>query len=334
MKSHLFTFLLHLLNQIKKIDKKCPHRRFIPLFWTGICDFYKFRFTFMTIIGKLTGKSIKIAKEKTVLDRYGRTINTLRVSVTDKCNLNCVYCKPSGIMVRKKTPHILSLEQTVSIVKEAVGLGLVRIKLTGGEPLLRKNIIYLVEKLTHIPGISDLSMTTNGTLLPLYANDLKKAGLQRVNISLDSVNPDNFTKITGGTLDDVFKGIEAARQAGLSPIKINTVYLPNYNRDEIDRIRSFCRKEGLKHQLINQMNINKEKKLYEDFCTTDKPPRCSSCSRMRLSVNGTLLPCLFDSTEIAIADFPSIKEALTYAVDQKPAEGRHNAGGAMYRIGG
>ena len=168
------------------------------------------------------------------LDSFQRPVNYLRISVTDRCNLRCVYCMPpEGIAL---LPHndILSYEEIYRIAQAAAGLGINKIRLTGGEPLVRTKLVSLIAMLSVIKGIDDISLTTNGMLLADQAEDLKKAGLKRVNISLDSLRSDRFREITRvGELDDVLRGIEAARAVGLNPIKINTVVIRGVNDDEI-----------------------------------------------------------------------------------------------------
>ena len=167
-------------------------------------------------------------------DSFHRPINYLRVSVTDRCNLRCVYCMPpEGISLM---PHgdILRYEEICLVAKAAAELGITKLRLTGGEPLVRAGLTDLVAMLAKIKGIDDISMTTNGVLLGRYAVELKKAGLHRVNISLDSLRPERFHKITRmGKLDDVLKGIEAAKEVGLNPVKINMVVIRGTNDDEI-----------------------------------------------------------------------------------------------------
>lgn len=167
-------------------------------------------------------------------DAYDRPIQYLRVSVTDRCNLRCVYCMPEeGV---NKLPHddILRNEEIVRIVRIAVEMGLVHIRLTGGEPLVRRGIVDLVAELSHIPGLDDLSMTTNGILLRQYAEPLARAGLQRINLSLDTLRPERFRQITRwGSLEDVLAGREAALAAGLRPVKVNMVVIRGLNDDEV-----------------------------------------------------------------------------------------------------
>ena len=169
------------------------------------------------------------------LDSLSRPINYLRISVTDRCNLRCVYCMPAE-GVPAKFPHdaILSYEEIVRVVRAAADMGISKIRLTGGEPLARLGVVDLVEMIAGVPGIDDISMTTNATLLPRYADDLKRAGLHRVNVSLDTLRPERFQQITRlGRLEDVLAGIDAAARAGLQPIKINCVVMRGVNDDEI-----------------------------------------------------------------------------------------------------
>ena len=157
-------------------------------------------------------------------DQYGRTINYMRISVTDKCNNRCKYCMPPEGVEDLGHNTILKYEEIERIVKAAVSLGITKYRLTGGEPLVRKGIISLVEKMSEILGVEEIGMTTNGILLSKYAQELKKAGLNRVNISLDSLRHSRYKEITrGGDLDEVIAGINAAEKAGLTPIKINAV---------------------------------------------------------------------------------------------------------------
>jgi len=167
-------------------------------------------------------------------DNHSRTINYLRISVTDRCNLRCRYCMPEDGVPWRPHGDILRYEEIEQVVRAAAELGIHKVRLTGGEPLVRPGLPDLVRMLVPIPGIDDLSMTTNGTLLARFADDLADAGLDRVNVSLDTLRPDRFRHITRcGDLDDVLRGIAAAREAGLTPIKINVVVVRGWNDDEI-----------------------------------------------------------------------------------------------------
>ncbi|NLS44568.1 MAG: GTP 3',8-cyclase MoaA [Firmicutes bacterium] len=169
-----------------------------------------------------------------LIDPFGREITYLRVSVTDRCNLRCIYCMPEEGVKLKSHSDILRIEELARIVNIASGLGITRVRLTGGETLVRQGILALVSLLSEIPGICDLSMSTNGVLLSKFATRLSQAGLNRVNVSLDTLKPERFKRITRhGKLESVLAGLEAAEGAGLSPIKINTVVMKGVNHDEI-----------------------------------------------------------------------------------------------------
>ena len=168
------------------------------------------------------------------IDDFGRPINYLRISITDRCNLRCIYCMPSEGVHQRDMSELLTFEEIETVVRAAAELGISKVRLTGGEPLVRLGVVDLVAMLSRIPGIDDLSMTTNGTLLADQAEALAQAGLNRVNISLDTLKPDRFEHITQrGRLDDVLAGIEAAKAAGLNPIKVNVVVMRGLNEDEV-----------------------------------------------------------------------------------------------------
>ncbi len=167
------------------------------------------------------------------LDRYGRHIHYLRISVTDHCNLRCLYCMPEDISFRPFA-ELMQDDEILTLVRLFVSLGFDKFRLTGGEPTIRAHIVDLVREITSIPGASSLSMTTNGVLFSRLAHDLANAGLQRVNFSLDSLNPEKFERMTRrGALKDVWAGIQAADEAGLSPIKINAVVARGYNEEDV-----------------------------------------------------------------------------------------------------
>ena len=168
------------------------------------------------------------------VDAYNRPISYLRISVTDRCNLRCVYCMPAEGVSWRPHEHILRYEEIETVVRAAAELGVSKVRLTGGEPLVRLGIADLVSALARIPGIDDLAMTTNGILLTRHASELAAAGLQRVNVSLDTLRAERFRRITRcGKLEDVLAGIAAASQAGLTPVKINTVVIRGMNDDEV-----------------------------------------------------------------------------------------------------
>ncbi|MFQ6020373.1 MAG: GTP 3',8-cyclase MoaA [Dehalococcoidia bacterium] len=169
-----------------------------------------------------------------LIDPFQRPIYYLRVSITDRCNLRCVYCMPEEGIQWAPREHILTLEEVQRVVRVAAAMGLRRVRLTGGEPLVRNGLVQLVRWINETPGIEEISLTTNGIALAAFAQNLAAAGLRRVNVSLDTLRPDRFQAITRwGKLDDVFAGIDAARRAGLSPIKLNVVVMRDVNDDEV-----------------------------------------------------------------------------------------------------
>ena len=191
-----------------------------------------------------------------MLDRYGRVINYLRISVTDRCNLRCCYCMPEGVQdVGLK--NILTFEEIWEIVRTGVSLGITHIRITGGEPLVRKGCVDLIRGIREIPGVETITMTTNGVLLGNYGKQLKKAGVDGVNISLDTLDPEEFYKITGKReLQEVLAGIRAAKTAGL-PVKLNAV-----NRKELDPIPlvRYAQEENLPLRFIEMMPVGYGKK--------------------------------------------------------------------------
>ncbi len=264
-------------------------------------------------------------------DCYNRNINYLRISVTDRCNLRCTYCMPAeGI---KLLPHndILSFEKIVEVVKEAVALGIDKVRITGGEPLVRKGVVGLVTKIAGISGIRDLGLTTNGILLEEFAEPLAQAGLHRINISLDTADAEKFSTLTrGGDINQVFRGIEAAKKAGLSPLKINCVVKNSSLEQDALQVKEFCLKNGLEARFIHEMDL-------ERGCFTvvegGKGGDCLSCNRLRLTPDGKIKPCLFDDLEFDIHTL-GIKAALKEAVKMKPKQGSVNNLNKFHNIGG
>jgi len=193
---------------------------------------------------------------KELIDQYGRKINYLRISVTDRCNLRCIYCMPETGIISKKFEEILTYEEILKIVQVGVSLGINKIRITGGEPLVRKNIVYLIGALSKIKGIDDFSLTTNGVLLTEYAKDLKKIGLKRINISLDTLNREKYKFITRtDNLNKVLEGINKSLKLGLKPVKINVVVMKDINNDEIIEFAKLTLKEPLHIRFIEFMPI-------------------------------------------------------------------------------
>ncbi len=189
-------------------------------------------------------------------DTFKRNINYLRISITDRCNLRCVYCMPEDGVQLAGHDVVLNFEEIVKIVQSAVMVGIRKIRLTGGEPLVRKGIMHLIKTIDEIPEIDDIALTTNGILLPEMAADLKEAGLKRINISLDTLSPEKFAKVTrGGELSKVWMGIEKALDAGFDPVKINTVMIRGFNNDELWEFVELSRKSPLHIRFIELMPI-------------------------------------------------------------------------------
>ena len=264
-----------------------------------------------------------------MLDRFDREINYLRISVTSSCELRCTYCVPENYRP-PPTERVLSLEEIIAVVKAGAGLGLAKIRLTGGEPLLRPDIVQMVAEIKQVEKIDELAITTNGHKLPVLAAPLVAAGLDRLNISLDTVNPERYRTITRyGTLGKAISGIDAALAAKI-PVKINMVVLTDTTDGQIAEMREFCDSRGLQMQLIRQYSL-KETKL--DEADYDRPPPCSECNRIRLLSNGTLKPCLHTDVEIDL-DPDRIEECLVAAVNAKPVRGAVCSGRDMVEIGG
>jgi len=273
-----------------------------------------------------------------IIDSFGRRIDYLRISVTDRCNLRCLYCMPPEGVPQMPHSEILSYEEIRIIVQAAAELGINKIRLTGGEPLVRAELPKLVKMLSRTEGIQELSLTTNGTLLKNYALELRQAGLSRINLSLDTLKPDRFRYITRlGSLKDVLEGISAAKKAGFDPVKINAVVMQGINDDEIlDFARMTC-EEGCHVRFIELMpfkgmaefvpsvevrqRINLLGKLEPCPSITGNGPAryyrlagakgtvgfispltetsfCSRCNRIRLTPDGRLRPCLLGEDEI------------------------------------
>ena len=205
-------------------------------------------------------------------DTFHRTIDYMRISITDRCNLRCVYCMPSDGLKPLKHKDILRYEEIVRILRIAVNIGVRKVRITGGEPLMRKNITGLIQMVKNIEGIDELSITTNGILLEQYAEELVDAGLDRINISLDSLKPDRYREITrGGILYDVLKGIEASEKAGLSPIKINMVPIRGLNDDEIADFAKMTLKSPYQVRFIEFMPFDTEEMWsQEKFISTEE----------------------------------------------------------------
>ena len=266
-------------------------------------------------------------------DSCGRPLLNLRISITQRCNNRCAYCHREGEVQRaNRSAEKMTCEEIVRIAKIAVALGIARIKLTGGEPLMRADLPEIVSGIATIEGLKDLSLTTNGLLLSGMAKDLRELGLKRVNISLPSLKPDTYHKLTGGKLEDALAGVEAAIEVGFCPVKLNMVVLKDVNVGDVPDLIDYARKKDVVLQLIELDPINvsgdyysahhrsldeQEEFLKEKALTVERRPFmhnrvvyhlpkvtvevvhpientdfCMHCTRMRVTSDGKLKPCL------------------------------------------
>jgi cyclic pyranopterin phosphate synthase len=264
-------------------------------------------------------------------DNCGRPTLNLRISLTQRCNLKCVYCHREGQDPRSATRE-MTADEVLRIARTAVALGMTRIKLTGGEPLLRSDILDIVRSLARIPGISDLSMTTNGVRLSTLAKPLKDAGLKRVNISLPSLDEKTYSIVSGGNVTEALKGVSAAVKAGLHPVKLNMLVLRDINTADIPKMIEFARNSQAILQLIELEPVNIKDEYYKKhFFALDSVEQelkqqalniktredmqnrrvytlpkvkvevvhpientsfCARCTRLRVTSDGKLKPCL------------------------------------------
>lgn len=264
-------------------------------------------------------------------DRYNRTINYVRISVTDRCNLRCIYCRTGKDIKPLKREDILSFEEIVSFTRIAMENGIDKVRITGGEPLVRKNIARLVRSLASLDGIKDLSLTTNGILLKDLAHPLKDAGLKRVNISLDTVDPEKYKAITGGgDFERVMQGIDAAENAGLLPIKINCVVNDSSTEPDASGVRAFCEGRGFNVRFIHQMNLETGRYAVVEGGTGGD---CRLCNKLRLTSDGNLRPCLFSDLAFNVRSLGA-DTAIRSAIDAKPERGTKSLRNRFHLVGG
>ncbi len=266
-----------------------------------------------------------------MLDRFNRKINYLRISVTDRCNLRCHYCMPENDPGLLWHEDILTFEEIQQVVAVAVPLGVDKIRLTGGEPLVRRDIVELVSMIAAVPGLNDLAMTTNAVLLDKFAKPLASAGLQRINISLDTIDPHKFKSITrGGSLQKVFDGIQSALEAGLKPIKVNCVVGNNHDDNDVQAVERYCRENGLQVRFIQQMDLQTG---HFDIVKGGTGGDCKHCNRLRLTSDGKVKPCLFSDLAFDIRIL-GIQQAMEMALQAKPEKGTVNLINCFHNIGG
>ena len=301
-----------------------------------------------------------------MLDNQGRNIRYLRLSVTDRCNFRCRYCMPAEGVCKREHSEMLSFEELTEIVRTAVSLGVSKVRLTGGEPLVRRGIVDLCRSLRAINGVQELAMTTNGALLPQYAAELKQAGVDRMNISLDTLNEDKFASLTrGGSLADTLAGLDAAWNAGFRGTKLNAVLLGGVNADEIPALAQLAQDGKYEVRFIELMPIGecadwpRERFLSADAVLHALPELrrlpnegvaeryrmpgwkgkiglirpmshrfCAECDRIRVTADGRLKPCLHSAQEIPLRGLhgENLERALREGMFGKPVSHHMQSG--------
>jgi len=192
-------------------------------------------------------------EQKKLIDTFGRHIQYVRLSVTDKCNLRCFYCLPKGFKSFEIPDNWLTFDEIERVIAVFAKLGVKRIRLTGGEPLVRKNLAHLAARISDLDGIDDLSISTNATLLEQHAESLYQAGIRRINVSLDTLDEKRFFDITGGQLKPVLKGLQKAHEVGFKPIKINMVVMKDTHQDDYQQVLEYCIKNNFTLRFIETM---------------------------------------------------------------------------------
>ena len=272
-------------------------------------------------------------------DQYGREINYMRLSVTDMCNLRCRYCMPADGICKKRHEDMLTEDEMIAAMEAAASLGVTKLRITGGEPLVKRNIVSLCARAAHVPGIREVCLTTNGVLLPKLAKGLRAAGVSRVNLSLDTLDPQKYAHITRiGTLQSALNGLHAALDAGFDKIKINAVLIGGFNDDEIEALAQLTMVYPVDVRFIELMpmldNPEFDERAFMPYTVVlDRLPQaepaapdggvarlyrlpgakgniglispvsahfCSTCNRIRLTADGMLKPCLHSADEISL----------------------------------
>ena len=289
-----------------------------------------------------------------MIDKTGRNIDYLRVSLTDRCNLRCVYCMPEKGIKKRCHAEILRFEEVEKIIKACVCIGIKKVRFTGGEPLILKGIDKLIKNTSLIPGIEEILITTNGMLLADMADELKNAGLKRVNISIDSLNAEKFKKITRlGDINKVFNAIEKCLSLNMIPVKLNTVLLRGINDNEIGDFLKLTMDNPIQVRFIELMPIGQGEKYFEKsnmnveeilerhpelikvkdvskVASVYKLPGaegsvglispvsckfCSECNRIRLTATGTIKPCLHSAEEINLRPYLNDEKKLIEVIE-------------------
>lgn len=311
-------------------------------------------------------------------DQCGRTISYLRISVTDRCNYRCRYCMPAEGVEKHAHSEVCSFEELRNMAAAAVRCGVKKIRVTGGEPLVRRGIVDFCRLLKRIDGVEELCLTTNGSLLPELAAPLKAAGVDRLNISLDTLRPERFAEITRcGTLDEALRGIEAAEAAGFEQLKLNCVLLGGVNEDEIVDFVALTREKPWQVRFIERMPMGVcttygaylPARTVPERCPALEPTGsegvaslyrlpegkgtvglitpmshefCGECSRIRITADGRLKPCLHSDAELPLRGLSgtALEDAIRRGILEKPAQHHLCAEGvtethrAMNEIGG
>ena len=274
-----------------------------------------------------------------MIDRLGRNITYLRISVTELCNLRCRYCMPEDGICKKNHADMMTEDEAVTAVKAAADLGITKVRITGGEPLVKKNIVSICRRVAEVEGIREVCMTTNGVLLPKLAKPLKEAGVKRINLSLDTLNPEKYAYITRiGTLEDFWAGFHAALDAGFEKVKLNAVLIGGFNDDEIPQLAELTRQYPVDMRFIEMMPMYdsgdfKEASFVPNTRVLEALPDaqpvahdggvaklyrlpdgkgniglispinahfCGTCNRIRLTADGKVKPCLHSGDEYSL----------------------------------
>ena len=293
-------------------------------------------------------------------DQYGREITYARISITDECNLRCIYCMPDDGGCQKEHSNLLTADEIVEFAKKSAELGIHKIRITGGEPLVRPDVLSICERISAIDGIRELALTTNGMLLSRMAYDLKAAGVNRVNVSLDTLQTEKYKRITRrGKFGEVQEGIEKAIDAGLLPLKINTVLIGGFNDDEITDFVELTREDDVEVRFIELMPIGAcasfpkhafvKGDLVLEKCPDLVPTTnsgvarmyrfpegkgkvgiisavnqhfCMECNRIRLTCDGKIKSCLHSREEVNVRGLhgEELREVIQKAIYEKPAQ--------------
>ena len=272
-------------------------------------------------------------------DRLGRNITYLRISVTDKCNLRCRYCMPAEGVCKKSHADMMTEDELITAVEAAASLGITKVRITGGEPLVKKNIVSICRRAAAVEGLEEVCLTTNGILLPQLGNALKEAGVKRINLSLDTLDPVKYAHITRvGMLEDFYAGLQAALQVGFEKIKVNAVLIGGFNDNEIEALANLTREYPIDMRFIELMPILDSDEFGETAyvpyskvleALPDAQPAeqdggvaklyrlpgakgniglispisahfCGACNRIRLTADGKLKPCLHRAQEYSL----------------------------------